>query len=180
MRALAIAIGMIGSSVACSQESFVDKGACPGEHCSYGAILIARETTQLLETSASSASIVANVQRGEPVRTVTGEVHTVPGHFEIHRSHGEFKPGDDVLLYTYLGEGYFRLRHNGEIKEADLGFSPWGGTSGTRCADQRRCWGTLKAELQFDWWVLVRTKSGVEGWVRLERGEIGDKWTYKE
>jgi hypothetical protein len=180
MRALAVALWLIGGSVACSQDYFIDKEACPGEGCAYGETWTARESTQLVETPGSSAAIVANVGAGESVRTVTGEVHTLPGRFEVHRAHGDFRSGDEVLVYTYLGEGWFRLRHNGEVKDADLGFSPWGGTTGTRCADQDRCWGSLKEELRFDWWVLVRTESGVEGWIRLDMGKMPDQWSYEE
>jgi len=70
-----------------------------------------------------------------------------------------------MFLYTYLGEGWFRLRHNGLLKIAELGFSPWGGTSGKRCElDSTRCWGSLQQELYFEWWVKVRTEEGLEGW----------------
>lgn len=176
MRAMTLIAGLIGSSVGCAQDVFVDEDACPGEGCGYGETWIARESIPLREMPESSASVALIVQAGESVRTMMGEVHTIPARFEVRRSEGEFVPGDEVLVYTYLGEGWFRIRHNGSVKEADLGFSPWGGTGGSRCTDAERCWGSLTKELQFDWWVLVETEAGVEGWTRLEGGVMGEQW----
>jgi hypothetical protein len=144
---------------------FVDKGACPGEGCTYGERWIAKEQARLRAGPSREAEQTVAVQPGEEVVTVSGEVHTVPSKFVVRREHEGFRPGDEVLVYTYLGEGWFRLRHNGELKKADLGFSPWGGSAGRRCEEDPRCWGILEELLQFDWWVLVRTSSGVEGWV---------------
>jgi hypothetical protein len=93
-------------------------------------------------------------------------VHTKPGRFVVHRAQYGFKPGDEVLVYTYTGEGYFKVRHNGQFKEADLGFSPWGGSAGKRCEASPSCWGTLESELEFDWWVQVRGADGAIGWTK--------------
>jgi hypothetical protein len=83
----------------------------------------------------------------------------------VHRAEFGFEPGDEVLVYTYLGEGYFKVRHNGQLKEAELGFSPWGGTAGKRC-EVPSCWGTLASDLAFDWWVQVRGVDGTTGWTK--------------
>ena len=147
-----------------AQDVFVDEGACPGEGCVYDEQWVARSLVQLYEAPVESALVSGIVREGEAVQTTTGEVHTEPGRFIVHRPHDEFSPEDEVFLYTYLGEGWFRLRHNGELKVADLGFSPWGGTSGKRCELESRCWGSLEQELHFEWWVKVRTEGGLEGW----------------
>ena len=167
MRGIICLIGLLAFGyVAAKDDVFIDEGACPGEGCRYGEVWIATEPVDLQRTADASTEIVATIQAGQSVQTLTGQVHTVPGRFEVHRVHDEFVPGDEVLLYTYLGEGWFRLRHNGETKEVDLNFSPWGGSGGTRCDNEARCWGSLQKELEFDWWVKVRTKNGAEGWVR--------------
>ncbi len=145
-------------------EIFVDKGACPGEGCAYGESWITRSNVTLRAEPSRSATIVAKLDAGTRVTTVTGEVHTKPTRFVVHRPHAQFRPGDSVLVYTYLGEGVFRVRHNGRLTEADLGFSPWGGTAGTRCEQSARCWGTLEQELRFEWWVQVRTPGEVLAW----------------
>jgi hypothetical protein len=144
----------------------IDKGACPNEGCRYGERWVATKSVALLEAPNATAKSVAVVGDGEAVTTVTGEVHAIPIHFVVNRAHGEFSPGDEVLVYTYLGEGIFRLGHNGVVKEADLNFGPGGGGNGTRCeTNPARCWGTLQDEFKSDWWVKVRTQGGLEGWV---------------
>ena len=167
---LAIGLVVLAASSAVAQGVFIDKGACPGEGCTYGERWVARSVVELLKAPDSTTPIIATVKSGEAVRTVTGEVHTIPGRFVVYRRHEEFQPGDEVLVYTYLGEGVFRIRHNGQLKETDLDFGPGGGSSGKRCEVQARCWGTLQEELQFTWWVLVRTPAGTEGWVRDTAG----------
>ncbi len=159
-----LAIGLLVIAQALAQDTFIDEGACPGEGCVYGESWVARSRVRLHNAPNLSAPFAGTVLAGEAVQTVSGEVHTRPGRFIIHRSHDEFAPGDEVFLYTYLGEGWFRLRHNGLLKVADLGFSPWGGTSGKRCELDSRCWGSLQQELYFEWWVKVRTEEGLEGW----------------
>ena len=161
----AVAIGLLVCGCAVSRRAFVDVGACPGEGCQYGERWVAREAVRLRSAPNSSASSTGMVQAGEAVQTLTGEVHTIPGRFVVRRPHGEFVPGDEVLVYTYLGEGVFRVRHNGTLKDADLEFSPWGGSGGDRCQDESRCWGILKQQLQSEWWVRVRTGTGTDGWV---------------
>ena len=148
-----------------ADDVFIDKGACPGEGCIYGERWIARQVVELHSAPESSARPAGAVRPGEAVQTITGEVHTIPGLFVVKRSGDEFTPGDTVLVYTYLGEGWFRIRHNGELKKVDLGFSPWGGSSGDRCERDPHCSGFLERKLQFSWWIKVRTSEGVEGWV---------------
>jgi hypothetical protein len=150
--------------VAAAEEVFVDRGACPGEGCRYGERWVASTPVPLRARPDSAAPSVTTVQAGDSVHTLTGEVHTVPGRFVILRAHADFAPGDEILLYTYLGEGWFRIRHDGRLREADLGFSPWGGSPGKRCEKDPGCWGILESELRFDWWVKLRTSEGVEGW----------------
>jgi hypothetical protein len=170
--ALALGLLVLIVSRPTAQGVFIDKGACPGEGCMYGERWVARSAVDLLKAPESTAPVVATVKTGEPISTVTGEVHTVPGRFVVHRTHQDFNPGDEVLVYTYLGEGVFRIRHNGQLRDADLNFGPAGGSGGKRCEEQPRCWGTLQEELQFTWWVLVRTTSGTEGWVRNTAGFV--------
>ena len=53
---------------------------------------------------------------------------------------------------------------DGAMREADLGFSPHGGSPGTRCENSRQCWGELEKPLTFTWWVKLRSPDGWEGW----------------
>ncbi len=69
-----------------------------------------------------------------------------------------------MWVYTYLGEGRFKVWRDGAVQEEDLGFSPHGGSPGARCENKRQCWGELEKALKFSWWVKVRSKEGWEGW----------------
>ena len=71
------------------------------------------------------------------------------------------------MVYTYQGEGFFTVRYEGQQYTEDLGFSPYGGTGGTRCNDSEHCWGTLTGELQSQWWVKVLLPYGRTGWVEV-------------
>jgi len=165
IRALLTSIAILVSGYAVAQDVFVDEGACPGEGCVYGERWVARKSLQLYSDPSSTADVSGEVVEGEAVQTVSGEVHTIPGRFIIYRTHGEFVPGDEVLLYTYLGEGWFRLRHNGQLKVADLGTSPWNRVLGQGCKKEPNCWGSLQSKLVFHWWVKLQTTEGLEGWV---------------
>ena len=113
VRTALLFIGVLVSADAIAQDLFIDKGACPGEGCVYGEQWVARTPVRLRSAPSLTASFSGTVLAAESVQTVTGEVHTSPGRFVVHRPHGGFAPGDEVFLYTYLGEGWFRLRHEG-------------------------------------------------------------------
>ena len=70
------------------------------------------------------------------------------------------------MVYTYYGEGAFLVWYKGKKFVEDLGFSPYGGTGGTRCTDPKYCWGTLGRELQADWWINARLSNGKAAWLR--------------
>jgi len=146
-----------------ADEIFVDRGACPGEGCVYGEQWVVREPIELHSSPSESSEVVDMLGPRDHVETLTGEVHTRPGRFVVKQARGAFQPGDVLLLYTYLGEGWYRMRHEGALGRADLGFSPWDKRCQSR--EDRRCWGTLERKLQFWWWVKVRAPSGLEGWV---------------
>jgi hypothetical protein len=118
---------------------------------------------ELYASPSESSDVVATLAPEERISTITGEVHTRPGRFVVTSPRDAFKPGDVILLYTYLGEGWYQARHNGVSVKADLGFGPWGRRC--RSEDDQRCWGVLEQNVEFWWWVKVRKLSGTEGWV---------------
>ena len=156
---------------------YVDEGACPGEGCSYGAWRVERDTV-LLDKPRRGAKVVAHLRRGEAVTALTGQVTTVPARFVVKRDRGDFLRGDAFWVYTYLGEGYFKIWHDGRMQEDDLGFSPFpGGTAGDRCQDSvESCWGALDRPLQMTWWFKIRDDHGIEGWSKDDESFCQPKW----
>lgn len=146
------------------EEVFIDRGACPGERCSYCDLYVADTDIVVYKSPSYGGEKIGEIRAGDAFIAKTGEVHTVPGRFTIFRKHKEFKPGDEVYVLTYLGEGFFRVRHNGELKEAKLGFSIWGPYDGV-CDNGNECWGGLGEPLKSTWWLNIKSEEEVQGWI---------------
>ncbi len=165
MRYLIVIVVLLVAVNVAAEDVYVDVGGCPGEGCHYDALAVAKRPVAMHQSADADAEVLYTIREGESMRALTGEVHTVPGRLIIRRTEGEFSIGDAVLVYTYLGEGWFRVLHNGQLKDADLGFSPWGGSAGSRCELDAACFGTLQEELRSQWWIYVRAENNMEGWV---------------
>jgi hypothetical protein len=134
---------------------YIDKGACPFECCTYrdwGT----EQTTQLHADPKTTSPVIGTADKGTTVKAQTGEVHTAPGKLVVKRDSDLFKKGDVLWIYTYLGEGAFKIWHQGRFieREIDLDYenpSP---------AD----WGYFEVKPKSTWWVKVRTAAGLEGW----------------
>lgn len=150
----------------------VDHGACPFECCHYGRWTTSRKVPAYIRPDADSLRL-AWIPAGAPVGALDGVVRTVGQPFHVRKPHAGYRRGDTLMVYTYLGEGVFRIWHSGQWREEDLGFSPYGGSPGARCTDDDRCWGALSTPLRSDWWVRVRLPGGRVGWVRGDAGFAG-------
>lgn len=154
---------------------YVDTGACPGEGCTYGEWKVLKETP-LRALPDTTSKIVTTCRVGSAVSASTGEVHTVAGKFTVRKKYGPFVPGDIIWVYNYLGEGSFKIWSGGKFVEQDLGFSPWGGSAGSRCEVERHCWGELDKELDSVWWIRIENTDDVSGWTREgENFDAGEK-----
>lgn len=134
---------------------FVDKGACPFECCTYRE-WDALEKTQLFSEPKSNSHIVGYVEKGAKVLALTGEVHTKPGKLIVRRDVTLFKHGDILWVYTYLGEGYFKIWNKGRFIEDQVDFN-WNNPS----ADD---WGYFEYLPDSTWWVKIKLPDGLEGW----------------
>src|SRR5688572_9207442 len=163
-----LAIYLLGASALRGQsqkgpEFLVDKGACPFECCTYGKWK-AEQSTKLLAEPKKGSKEVGTIRRGMQVMAVTGEVHSVPIEFIVRKRHEGYSPGDVLQVYSYVGEGYFKVWTNEKLDEEDLAIGAGGGPTGDECLKDDYCWGELKKPLDSVWWVKIKTKEGLEGW----------------
>jgi hypothetical protein len=155
--------GGISASETKPPEKLIDKGACPFECCTYKTWKT-EENTAAYAAPDTKSPVVGTFQAGTEVYGVTGEVHVYPSRFIVKKAHGRYRPADTLWVYTYLGEGFFKVWFRGRMFEEDLRFSPYGGSPGKRCEKSSYCWGELDTELKFTWWVKIGSSEGWMGW----------------
>lgn len=141
-------------------ETLVDKGACPFECCTYRTWYV-EKATELREKPEINSKVLSSVKPGDRVEAITGEVHVTAGKFLVKRQFSRFKPGDLILVYTYLGEGRFKVWFNGQYYEEDLDFSPY-----SPIGKESRL-GEFQNEPVSIWWVKIKTQDGQIGWSNL-------------
>ena len=151
---------------------YIDKGACPGECCTYRQWKT-EITTRLFSHPDIHSRRVGVVHAGSTVSALTGEVHTIPSRFVAKTSHGRYRAADVLWVYTYIGEGVFKVWFSGRMREEQLEFSPFGGSSGNRCEKSATCWGELDQELRSTWWIRIRTPTGLRGWTNQGKNFSG-------
>ena len=161
-----------------SRDSMLtDSGACPGECCMFGR-WGAKTAVTLRTAPDSAAGIVGKIAPGTVVQALTGILFVRPARLVLHRrldtipATGEpmpyaLVPGDTVLLYTYMGEGFYRARRPATSDTlAHLQFD----TPGFGCEGGRRpCDGHFVTKAFQRWWVQIAAPSGVVGWTIPER-----------
>ena len=162
---IVLALGLALPTQTTTEQVFVDREFCPFECCQYGD-WTTRSAVALYAEPSDDAEVVGRLDAGQRVLAVSGEVHTVPGRFVVHRAHGRYRPGDVLRVYTYVGEGFFRVEFDGEISLEELGFGPHGVIPDSRCSDHPSCFGELDEELVYTWWVRVELDDGLRAWTR--------------
>jgi hypothetical protein len=153
-------LGVLVASVVAAQTSgerkppnvYIDKGACPFECCTYRE-WIARTDVKLLD-SPNGKRVVGQVKKGQKVLALTGEVHSVPMRAVARNDYPEagVKAGDTVYFLHYIGEGYWKVWHDGKLVEIDD--SPDKGS-----------------KQKATWWVKLKASSGAIGWT-VEHGNF--------
>jgi hypothetical protein len=136
-------------------EFYNDKGACPFECCTYREWRVEKMTRLYAEPRVSSP-LMGTIKKGSSVKAETGEVHTRPGKFIVKRDVANFHKGDILWIYTYLGEGYFKVWHRGKFTEEEIDIDYRNPNPGD--------WGCFEIIPRSTWWVKVRTSKGILGW----------------
>jgi len=142
----------------------IDQNACPFEGCQFG-LWRAQEKVQLFSTWREPRKVI-RLRKGESITAVTGVYITFePTEIQVTAPIPEYglKPGDLVLGYMNLGEGFFNAWFNGYWVENFDG-------SGVVYPDGSGCHGKCNAKLlksgRGEWWVRIKTKDGIIGWTR--------------
>lgn len=142
---------VVASCTACSADELkppnihIDKGACPFECCTYRE-WVARADMTLLDIP-DGKKVVGQIKKGENVLALTGEIHSVPLRILSPNNYPDarVKVGDTIYLLHYVGEGYWKVWHEGRLIEIDNLPSKGPKPKST-------------------WWVELKTSSGIIGW----------------
>jgi hypothetical protein len=147
---------------------YIDKGACPFECCTYREWTVTADT--VLFDRPDKTKPVDQVLKGKSVKAVTGEVHVFPTPFKVVFAQGRFHVGDTAYLLTYEGEGFYKVWFRGGISEEEVHF-----TSAHACVHpSEECWGRIEKEYVSDWWILIKTPRGKQGWTN-QADHFGNK-----
>ena len=155
----------------------IDEGVCPFECCTYRQWTV-EQTTPAFERPDPSSPIVGSFNPGQRVVGLTGRVETYrPGNVRVVKSYlseisgRAYQPSDLLWVYTYLGEGFFKVWYQGQMFEEEVAFVHHGMGGWIRCAEQNSCWGQVVDLPDSSWWVKVRS---LDGWSDTARN-FGDK-----
>jgi hypothetical protein len=98
---------------------------------------------------------VANVQEGEQVLAITGEVITHPIRFKVRRD-GPYDDGVPAGSIVYLlhpvGEGFWLVWYKGKIISVDPAYDG--------------------PAVAYHWWAEIKTHSGRIGWIRISTTDL--------
>lgn len=151
---------------------FLDWNACPFEGCTYRR-WTAEERVNVYDSWKEGRSRIALLSKGDAVIGIAGLVITVrPGLIRMDRDLPEqnLKVGDEILTYTYRGEGFTAVWFGGRYyANFDISFAKWPDGSGCGGA---HCAATYVDLGEKVWWAEVRLKSARAGWVNVNAAKF--------
>lgn len=134
---------------------YIDDGACPFECCTYREWGAENDSRLHAEPDLNSP-LVGTAAKGTTVNALTGEVHTKPGKLVVTRDFLSFHKGDVLWVYTYVGEGFYKIWNQGKFIEEQIDLD-----INNPASDD---WGYFEVAPDSVWWVKIRTRDGKEGW----------------
>jgi hypothetical protein len=152
-------------------EVYVEQNAHPFEGCVYRKWNIFK-TTALHKEPRLDSPIVTTVKPGEFVQAQTGIMYTHPARIVVNKYHEEkqyngasvttatFEEGEVIYLVASMGEGYFKVWHNGQIEIISI----FGLKNAKGTYSPREYWGTVMDEFKSDWWVKLIGPDETVGW----------------
>lgn len=159
---------------------YIERNAHPFEGCRYQEWTVKKNTVIHKEADFKS-ELIATVYRGDSVKALTGILYIHPVRFLVTKDY--FRPdlgmkpfykGDICYLLAPIGEGFFKVWHNGKIET----FTPFGLKGFASKADNGNEWGILQGEYANEWWVQMTLQNGITGWARVEDGSFGNMCSF--
>lgn len=140
------------------------RDVCPFEGCAYGT-WVARSRLTAYAAEGDTSKIAFAVKPGERVTAVRGNVHVVKLGVvavtaPIEAVAGRMlHKGDSVYVLSYRGDSRYDVWHDGRLMTLEAFWGP--------LAPAARVAGVVKARPEMMWWVLIKTRAGRQGWLRL-------------
>jgi hypothetical protein len=137
---------------------YIQKNSCPGEGCRFGD-WIANENVKIFSEQNKQSVELTTIKSGEHITALEGEmIISQFGKVKISKAFNDFKPGEIILILSYIGEGYYSIWKDEMEKQV---FIFWDDelSSGQEIKGEKFC------DTVSTWWVKVRMKSGLTGWV---------------
>jgi hypothetical protein len=154
---------------------FMDEGACPFECCVYRDWHVTKATK--IFDKPKGKNLVARLKVGDVVHAKTGIVYVVPSKIKVvyayqnEHNQQKYSLGETIYLLTYLGEGAYKIWHNGEVIEEGLEFLDNALEKYDGCFfPSSECWGRLMEDHRKEdiWWVKLEIKDGTIGWAEVD------------
>jgi hypothetical protein len=150
----------------------IDSNACPFEGCTFRAWKVTKEST-LYSSWKSKRTEIGKLHPGQDVTGLTG-VHITykPDRILVKQPLPDLglRPGDVILRYMYVGEGFANVWFKGEWhREFDCSFITE--KNGQGCL--KDCAAMVTEEGKKEWWVKIKTASGKIGWVLVDNNFDG-------
>jgi hypothetical protein len=147
----------------------IDYKACPFEGCTFGKWLVV-QNTKIFSSWKGQRKPIATLMKGDVVTGLTG-VHITyePDHIKVFKPMPELhlRPGDTILRYMYLGEGYADIWVKGQWKK-DYECTFITEKDGSGCLGGDDCVAKVVSNGKKDWWVRLQTAKGSIGWVKVD------------
>jgi hypothetical protein len=167
------AITLFGQTHTAPELPRIDKNACPFECCQFGNWKTTKNVQAFSGWERNHRQKAFQIKKGEKVQAVTGiNITYRPGQLRALKSMADIhvKRGDTILTYMYRGEGDIDSWANGrwlgdQQIETDVPCS-----EAKKAPDLPAC---LLNRGESEWWILIKTSSGKQGWVWGNQGFDG-------
>lgn len=149
---------------------YVSEGACPFECCQYGKWKTRKSVKIFKEIR--STNLAFEIPAGVEVNALTGKVLKDPEPYVVLETIGVVKQGDILFTLNYFGEGAINYWYNGKLApdlKTEISTNHFYENDQSN-SDDLRWLKQVYPEKSFadEWWAKIRTKEGIEGWVRPE------------